>query len=131
MNIDIETQIITAAGPIVLVVVPTQEHLRILAHNLRQQYKELVTGSRERLCVEGGKEIQIISANTQAMRGRLVDNLIIDPQVYDMPDIQKIIWALLPCLRRQEGYRFSVSSRCTSANRSSHNALSGEHPRIG
>lgn len=99
MSTDIEAQVIEAAGPIVLVVVPNWEHARILAHNLRQQYKELATGSMERLRIEGGKEIQIISARTQAMRGLRADNLIVHPQVYDLPNDREIEEALLPCVR--------------------------------
>src|SRR5512146_887793 len=101
---DIETQILDAVGPIVLVVVPTWAHARILADNLRTTYKEHATGSMERLYIRVGKddgvhkEIHIISARTQSIRGRRADDLIIHPQVYDLPSILQIIEELRPCL---------------------------------
>jgi len=91
MNSDVECKIIEAAGPIVLVVVPNWEYARILADNLRAQYKDLVTGSMARLRIEGGKEIRIISAYSPlAMRGQRGDDLIIHPHIYAPADIRDI-----------------------------------------
>ena len=98
MNSDVEAKILEAPGPIVLVVMPNWEYARIMGDNLRQQYKDQATGSMERLYIEGGKEIHLISARTQAMRGRRVDDLILHPHVYDLPNISDIIAALLPCV---------------------------------
>lgn len=99
MNSDVEAKIIEAEGPIVLVVMPDWHYARILADNLRQQYKDQATGSMERLYIRVGKdddphkEIHIISGRTQLMRGRRVDDLIIHPHTYDLPNIGDILAA--------------------------------------
>lgn len=93
-----EAKILEAQGPIVLVVLPNWEWARDMGNRLRDQYKDLVIrGTMERIQLEE-KEIQLISARSQAMKGRMVNDLIIHPMVQDLPNWDKIAEALIPCV---------------------------------
>lgn len=98
MNDDVEAKVLEAQGPVVLVVMPNWIYARQLGENLRAQYKDMATGTRERIFVRGGKQIHIISGRTQQMRGRRCDDLIIHPQVHDLPNIGDIIASCQACV---------------------------------
>jgi hypothetical protein len=93
---DIVVQVLEAKGPIVLVVMPHAESASNLDAALRDQYKDMASGSPKcRIRLTDGREIDIISTHQSGCgRGRLVNDLIFHPSIID----QRVYDALLPCL---------------------------------